>query len=53
MDSYLEGEDSEDHLAAAFWNLQGLIHTEEMIKRGLLPKALNDLPVYIKGAKRD
>ena len=53
LDDYLEGKDDEDHLAAAFWNIQGLIHTEEMIKRGLLPKHLNDLPVYIKGKKRD
>ena len=53
MDDYLEGKDDEDHLAAAFWNIQGLIHTEEMIRRRLLPKKLNDLPCYIKGKGRD
>ena len=52
LDDYLEGKDDEDHLAAAFWNIQGLIHTEEMIKRGLLPKSLNDLRTYIKDKKR-
>jgi hypothetical protein len=45
--AYLEGKRDEDHLAAAMWNLQGIIHTEEMIKRGLLPESLNDLPNYL------
>ena len=36
-------EQDEDHLAAAFWNLQGLIHTEEMITRGELPQELDDM----------
>lgn len=48
LNQYLEGDDSEDHLAAAFWNIQGLIHTEEMIRRGLLPKELDDLPNYMQ-----
>lgn len=43
---YLEGKRDEDHLAAVMWNAQGAIHTEELIKRGLLPKELNDLPNY-------
>lgn len=46
---YLEGDDSEDHLAAAMFQVMGLIHTEEMIRRGKLPKKLNDMPNYIKG----
>lgn len=41
---YLSGERDEDHLAAARWNLGALIHTEEMIARGVLPKELHDLP---------
>lgn len=43
---YLEGMRDEDHLAQAIWNLMAAIHFEEMIKRGRLPKELNDLPNY-------
>ena len=45
---HLEGDRSEDHLAAAAWNAMGAIHTEEMIERGLLPKELDDRPTYKK-----
>jgi len=48
MYKYLAGLKDEDHLAAARWNIACIIHTEEMIHRGLLPKELNDLPNYIK-----
>ena len=45
--NYLEGDRSEDHLAAAAWNLMNLIHTEEQIERGNLPADLADgLPDY-------
>jgi len=49
LDDYMEcrmmgKEQDEDHLAAALWNIQCLIHTEEMIKRGKLPEELDDLP---------
>lgn len=37
-------EDKEDHMAAAIWNIGSFMHTEEMIKRGLLPIELNDIP---------
>ena len=44
---YIEGLRDEDHLAQAAWNIFAVIHFEEMIKRGLLPKELaNDLPNY-------
>lgn len=43
---YLEGKRDEDHAIAGAWNLLALVHTEEMIRRGVLPKELNDLPVY-------
>jgi len=46
--NYLEGKRDEDHLAAALWNIAAMIHTEEMIERGLLPKELSDLPNYLK-----
>lgn len=44
---FLEGHRDEDHLIAAIWNLQALLHIEEMINRGLLPKDLYDLPNYL------
>ena len=44
---FKEGKRDEDHLAAARWNLACMIHTEEMIARGLLPSELNDLPNYL------
>lgn len=43
---YLEGMQDEDHLAQATWNFLALLHTEEMIKRGILPEELDDLPSY-------
>ncbi len=48
---YLYGDRSEDHLAAAAWGTMNLIHHEDMIKRGLLPKELNDLPDYTGNPK--
>ena len=50
---YLEGDRSEDHLAAAMWNAHCAIHTEEMIERGLLPKFLNNLPNYQTKPKKN
>jgi len=46
INQYLQGDKTEDHLAAALWNIHALMHTEEMIKRGKLPDSLNDLPDY-------
>jgi len=40
------GMKDEDHLAAIVCNANFLIHYEEMIKLGLLPEELNDLPDY-------
>ena len=37
-------EEAEDHLAAARWNLGGIIHVLEMIRRGHLPIDLDDRP---------
>jgi hypothetical protein len=44
---YLEGMKDEDHLGQAMWNIHCLIHTEEMIRRGMLSESLNDLPNYV------
>ena len=45
--AYREGDRSEDHLAAIACNIMFLIHTEEMVERGLLPESLNDIPNYM------
>ena len=42
--SIINEEDDEDHYAAALFNVMGLYHTGTMIKRGELPKDLNNLP---------
>lgn len=41
------GADGEDHLAAVIWNACCLLETQEMIRRGLLPKELDNLPTKI------
>lgn len=45
---YRQGMRDEDHLAAILFNAMALIHYEELIGRGILPKELDDLPRYIK-----
>jgi len=42
----MAGDDDEDHEAALMWNAQGIIHTRELIRRGILPASLDDLPDY-------
>jgi len=44
----LEGKKDEDHASAIAWNAMAYVHTEEMIKRGILSKELNDMPNYLK-----
>lgn len=46
IQKYMMGFRDEDHLAAARWNLGALMHTERLIRDGLLPKELNDLPSW-------
>lgn len=46
LQSFLEGHRDEDHLAAAAWNIFSIIHTDEMIRRALLPAELHDLPDF-------
>jgi hypothetical protein len=41
------GRDDEDHLAAVMCNAMFLLHTDEMVRRGVLPPELNDLPNYL------
>jgi hypothetical protein len=44
--AFLEGDRSEDHLAAGAWNIMVGIHCGELIMRGVLPSELYDLPDY-------
>lgn len=43
---YLEGDRTEDHMAAVAANAMFIIHTEEIMARGLLADDLDDLPDY-------
>jgi hypothetical protein len=40
------GDTDEDHLGQAAFNLFGLIHNQEAVRRGILPEELLDLPSY-------
>lgn len=47
----LNGEEDEDHAAAAFWNMHGFIHTWEAIGNSELPESLNDLKTNARKEK--
>lgn len=47
MSKYIPKLREEDHLGQAAWNIFALMHEEEMIKLGFLPKELDDLPTYV------
>lgn len=42
----LEGNEEEDHAAAAVWNMFGFMHTKELIEKGGLPGNLDNIPKY-------
>jgi hypothetical protein len=44
--SYRLGRTDEDHLIAVLCNAMFIVHYQEMIKRGVLPKELDDMPQY-------
>lgn len=48
---HLEGDRSEDHPAAIRFNAAGLAFNEEMVKRGIFPPEIIDLPNHFKIAK--
>lgn len=52
MQKHLMGYRDEDHLAAARWNIGGMMHTEHQIARGFLPAELDDLPCYVTDEER-
>lgn len=43
---WTQGHRDEDHLAAARWNIAGIMHTELMIAKGELPRELDDMPKW-------
>ena len=45
---FKQGRRDEDHLAAVMFNAMAIMHYEELIKLGALPKELSDLPNYGK-----
>jgi hypothetical protein len=46
IQQYKMGMTNEDHLAAIAVNAEFIMHYEEMIKRGILPATLDDMPKY-------
>ena len=44
---FMSGMKDEDHLAAIMWNAACLLETQEMIRLGLLPKELDNLPTPV------
>jgi hypothetical protein len=47
----LNGDNDENHKAAAFWNMHGFLHTWYAIERGELPQSLNNLRTSAKEEK--
>lgn len=48
MFQFMEGKTDEDHLIAAAWNVMALWTTRDRIRRGLLPKRLDDMPPKLR-----
>jgi hypothetical protein len=46
LDQFIEGHTDEDHLAHMLANAMMLVHTEEMVRQGVLPCQLDDRPKY-------
>lgn len=53
MNQFLMGETDEDHLAHCAFNLDAIMHGQEMIRRGIWPATYNDLPDYGTSNKGD
>ena len=51
INQYREGYREEDHLVQAIFNLAAIVHNLEMIDRELLPKDIDDLPIFLKEDK--
>jgi hypothetical protein len=51
IQQYKMGMTNEDHLAAIAVNAEFIMHYEEMIKKGILPATLDDMPKYEQQGK--
>lgn len=49
LGQYMLGDEEEDHLGQALWNIACLIETEHWIDEGVLDEDLRDIPVKRKG----
>lgn len=52
MNQFMQGDTSEDHIAHCTWNLEAIMHGQEMIQRGIWPETYNDLPQYTTATPR-
>lgn len=43
---YQQGARDEDHMAAVMCNAMFILHNEELVRRGVLPAELDDMPRY-------
>ena len=46
---YLEGDRTEDHMAAVAWNAFAVMYTLEMVRQGKLPPEFDDMPKEMGG----
>lgn len=46
LNAFKKGDTSEDHLAAIVFNIDAIMHGQEMIARGRWPAEYNDIPNY-------
>lgn len=44
--AFKQRDNSEDHLAQMVWNGMAILHYQEMMAQGVLPRTLDDLPKY-------
>lgn len=46
LNQFMMGDTDEDHIAHCAFNLDAIMHGQEMIKRGIWPAEYGDLPTY-------
>ena len=53
LNQFMLGESDEDHLAHCAFNLDAIMHGQEMLRRGIWPAEYNDLPDYTVRTRDD
>lgn len=54
LNQFMMGDTDEDHLAHCAFNLDAIMHGQEMISRGIWPSEYDDLPDYsARGGRKD